>query len=482
MKIKREVWMFLIVFVLALLMCMAFLQPHYTHDTYYIEVNGYAKYTAMNFLPEGRPITGLVMILAELINIDIEVLGVISFVIAIAFLSLSVVLLYKIMTKENKNISNQVITLLVSFLIIFNYLMIEHIYFLESSIMSLGILLSVYACKVFTNNEKYRYLKSYLLLLVAVFCYQGSIAIFPMIILTYYAIVEKYDWKTYLKLIIKLMLIYGSLMLLNMMFSKFLFNGTRFEMGAVSITLSNLITTAKNLVVDSLNVLLPYMHIGILVITLIILCIAKNSYHNKIQSITKYLIIILGAIAICLMPAVVGSSLELQPRTCIAFGATIGISFWFMLDILENGYHKKSLKWIIFSMICIVSILNIALYFIITHQHIRLNQLDRDILNKVSEKIVQYEEDNGITITKLAIVYDKNTKEYEDWVIKTPAYNIRGTASWAARYAIENYTKKDLIHIYPDKEVAISFLNKDWEEFSEEQIYMVNDTLYFCVY
>src|SRR5699024_4398991 len=162
---------------------------------------------------------------------------------------------------------------------------------------------------------------------------------------------------------------------------------------------------------------------------------------NKIQSITKYLIIILGAIAICLMPAVVGSSLELQPRTCIAFGATIGISFWFMLDILENGYHKKALKWIIFAIICIVSILNIALYFIITHQHIRINQLDREILNKVSEKIEQYEENNGITITKLAIVYDRNTKEYEDWVIKTPAYNIRGTASWAARYAIENYTK-----------------------------------------
>ena len=136
----------------------------------------------------------------------------------------------------------------------------------------------------------------------------------------------------------------------------------------------------------------------------------------------------------------------------------------------------------IFAIICIVSILNIALYFIITHQHIRLNQLDREILNKVSEKIEQYEENNGITITKLAIVYDRNTKEYEDWVIKTPAYNIRGTASWAARYAIENYTKKDLIHIYPDKDVAISFLNKDWEEFSEEQIYMVNDTLYFCVY
>lgn len=484
MRIKREVWIFLIVFVLALLMCMAFLQPHYTHDTYYIEVNGYAKYTAMNFLPEGRPITGLVMILAELINIDIEVLGVISFVIAIAFLSLSVVLLYKIMTKDNKNknISNQVITLLVSFLIIFNYLMIEHIYFLESSIMSLGILLSVYACKVITNNEKYKYFKSYLILLLAVFCYQGSIAIFPMIILTYFAIVEKCDWKTYIKLIIKLMLIYGSLMLINIMVTRFLFNGTRFEIGTISVTLTDIIATAKNLVVNSLNVLLPYMHIVIIALTLVILCVSKNSYPNKIQIITRYFIVVLASIAICLTPAVVMSSLELQPRTCIAFGATIGISFWFMLDILENGYHKKVLKWTIFSIICIVSILNIALYFIITHQHIRLNQLDKEILNKVSEKIEQYEAENNITITRLAIAYDRNTKEYEDWVIKTAAYNIRATASWTARYAIEDYTKKDFIHIYPDKEVAISFLNKDWDEFSEEQIYIVGDTLYFCVY
>ena len=153
-----------------------------------------------------------------------------------------------------------------------------------------------------------------------------------------------------------------------------------------------------------------------------------------------------------------------------------------MLDILENGYHKKVLKWTIFSIICIVSILNIALYFIITHQHIRLNQLDKEILNKVSEKIEQYEAENNITITRLAIAYDRNTKEYEDWVIKTAAYNIRATASWTARYAIEDYTKKDFIHIYPDKEVAISFLNKDWDEFSEEQIYIVGDTLYFCVY
>ena len=128
MRIKREVWMFLIVFALALLMCMAFLQPHYTHDTYYIELSGYSRYAQTNFVPEGRPITGLVMILADLINIDIKVLGVISFVIAIAFLSLSVVLLYKIMTKENKNISNQVMTLLVSFLIIFNYIVFNKQY------------------------------------------------------------------------------------------------------------------------------------------------------------------------------------------------------------------------------------------------------------------------------------------------------------------------------------------------------------------
>ena len=224
MKIKREIWIFLAVFVVSLITCMAFLQPHYTHDTYYIEYKGYTEYAFSNFIPEGRPITGLLVMFADFINADIGVLGIISVVLALAFLSLSVVMLYKIIMKSKKTLLNQIVTVLISCLIIFNYLSIEHIYFLESSVMSLGILLSVYACKIITDGERYKFIKAYLVLLVAVFCYQGSIAIFPMIILTYYFLTEKYSTKNYAKFIIQIVLIYGSLMLINMAFSKFLFN------------------------------------------------------------------------------------------------------------------------------------------------------------------------------------------------------------------------------------------------------------------
>ena len=69
MKIKREIWIFLIVFVLSLITCMAFLQPHYTHDTYLIKYMGYTEYAFKYFIPEGRPITGLLVMIADLLNI-----------------------------------------------------------------------------------------------------------------------------------------------------------------------------------------------------------------------------------------------------------------------------------------------------------------------------------------------------------------------------------------------------------------------------
>lgn len=482
MKIKREIWIFLAVFVVSLITCMAFLQPHYTHDTYYIEYKGYTEYAFSNFIPEGRPITGLLVMFADFINADIGVLGIISFVLALAFLSLSVVMLYKIIMKSKKTLLNQIVTVLISCLIIFNYLSIEHIYFLESSVMSLGILLSVYACKIITDGERYKFIKAYLVLLVAVFCYQGSIAIFPMIILTYYFLTEKYSTKNYAKFIIQIALIYGSLMLINMAFSKFLFNGGRMQVGITSVSLLDILGAAKNLVVNSLNVIFPYMHIGIIVLTIIILGLAKCDIKEKLLTIVKYIILVIGAIIICLMPAIVGSGLDLQPRTCIAFGATIGIGFWFMLNFLENDYYKKILKYFIFLLIFVTTILNIALYFTLTNQHIKLNELDEKILSTVAQKVNKYEGETGNKVRKLAIIYDTNRKEYEDWSIKTAAYNIRATTSWAARYAIRKYTNRDFIDIRPEKDVMVLFAGKNWDEFSEEQIYLTGDTLYFFEY
>lgn len=482
MKIKREIWIFLIVFILSLITCMAFLQPHYTHDTYLIKYMGYTEYAFKYFIPEGRPITGLLVMIADLLNIRIEILGVVSFVVAIAFLSLSVVILYKIIMKSKRTILNQAITVLISSLIIFNYLSIEHIYFLESSIMSLGILLSVYACKIIVEGEKYKFIKAYLILLVAVFCYQGSIAIFPMIVLSYYFLTEKYNTKNYAKFIIQIMIIYGSLMLINMAFSKILFNNGRMQIGETAISLSNIFGAINGLVVNSLNIILPYLHIGILVLILCILALAKYNIRDKLLTITKYLVLVLAAIIICIMPAIVGSKLDLQPRTCIAFGATIGIGFWFILNLIEEECYKKLVKWIIFTLICIITLLNMALYFIITNQHIKINRLDDKILSVVAEKVTEYEETTGNEITKLAIVYDVNRKEFEDWVIKTEAYNKKVTTSWATRYAIGLYTNKHLTIILPQEDVTALFQGKDWNEFSEEQIYITEDTLYFCEY
>lgn len=67
--------------------------------------------------------------------------------------------------------------------------------------------------------------------------------------------------------------------------------------------------------------------------------------------------------------------------------------------------------------------------------------------------------------------------------INTPAYNQRASSSWAIIHLIKYYTQRDLQLIRMTREIYDqNFANKDWKEFSEEQVVIKGDTLYFCIY
>ena len=95
-KHKKEIIIFLIVFIIASIMCSAFYRPHYTHDTFKIVYDGYEYYSYDKFLKEARPFTAMLTIFASKINLSIENYIVISFIIALILLSIAVVMIYKI--------------------------------------------------------------------------------------------------------------------------------------------------------------------------------------------------------------------------------------------------------------------------------------------------------------------------------------------------------------------------------------------------
>ena len=169
------------------------------------------------------------------------------------------------------------------------------------------MLLSILAAKIVIDDEKYKYIKAFIIIVIAAFCYQGSIAVFPMIVFTYELLFQRNSDKKNFVHLVKTTVIYGIAMLLTILFAEIIMGGSRIRMDAAQISSTNIIYWLKELVVNSLGVILPYINIAIIILTcLFIMIFRKTDIKEKILYILKYLLVILASIVICIAPIVVG--------------------------------------------------------------------------------------------------------------------------------------------------------------------------------
>lgn len=129
-KSKNKLLIFITVFIISLVMCSAFLQAHYPHETYKIKIIGYTKYSKLYFLKEGRPFTAILTILMDILHIPVETYSLISFIIALIFLSISVTKLYFMLKNKIKNSSKRTlfIVTIINFIFDYNELFLHRIY------------------------------------------------------------------------------------------------------------------------------------------------------------------------------------------------------------------------------------------------------------------------------------------------------------------------------------------------------------------
>ena len=479
---RRDIIIFLLVYLVAVIMCSAFLRPHYAHETYKIIHMGYTEYSFEYFLKEGRIFTAIITRFADIINLPIEIYIVVSFLLALVFLSISVVSVYNIFRKEIKNNSKwiDVILVLICFLIIFNYFAIEYIFFLECFIMAFAILLSVIIAKIIINNERYRYIKTFLLGLIVVFCYQGALAIFPMLVLVYKLIIEKSDFKNLVKDIIKISVIYVVLMLLTILYSKFIFGGSRVQMMAEPFSITDVLKWTYDLVFNSLGVILPFLHVGIVaLILLLIIFFTKSTKKETMILILKYLFIIIYSIGMSLAPIIGGSGLELTPRTCIAYACTIGLSLFILLYLIND--NKKKYQIVVLSIIIIFTFIYTAsIYVILTNQHLEVNKLDKENCEKIKEAIERYEEETNIKVTKIAAIRREDSIEYYPGFIHAGTITRRALNTWPLRETIIYYTGRELgFIVYPMEKYYERYRGKHYDDFSMDLVLIEGDTLYY---
>ena len=83
------------------------------------------------------------------------------------------------------------------FVLILNQFTLEYLLFPESAVMCLGVLFNVIAVKLMIDNPKHKYIKIFLSLLVAVFCYQGLLNMFPVLAMLVYIVKQIVDKREY---------------------------------------------------------------------------------------------------------------------------------------------------------------------------------------------------------------------------------------------------------------------------------------------
>jgi hypothetical protein len=459
----------------------------YATDTYSIYSVDYEG-PLQHFIASGRFITAGFWYIISILNLSITKSYLISFVIGIISITLSQYCLYRMIKKE---LNNNIISAIISIMVIINAFSIELFMFFEKGIIALSILLNVLALKYlveFFEGRKKSIVHALIFMTLANFAYQGTVAIFVSIALVYILKFSKKP-KKFMSQNIVVALIYGISASLNYVFVKFVFHNSRTEQGGTDILLSikKVISGLENTLINSYDLLPKYLFVSFLCATILMVFIkiimSKKCSKSKLYNFFGLVYICVGVPVITVLPQLmVGIDyIWLVPRSTYAIASLIGILIMFLYFNFE--VNKKVEISIIF-----ISLLYILIQFVgfqrISIDHYILNYNDKIVSLQVADKINKYEINSGKKISKVAIYKDKNPRYSYQYLICNGDMNVSAyTPDWSLTGVIYVYTGKHLEKTDGSEQIFEQyFKEKDWEYYNDEQLLFTDDILHICVF
>ncbi len=489
---KEKLITYLIILLFCTVACSPLLQMHIASDTYNLMDLGYFEYPSHYFLKDARIMSTLATYIAGILNLSYPTYIVGMEILAVIIASISMYILYQTIIEKTglfDNYFKKTLLLISVSIIIFNCISLEYFLYAECSVMCLSVLLSIIGARTFTKKTKFKYLKTLPLILLATFCYQGSVNIFITLVILFLLIDKnKISGKEILKQFILAGTILAISFLINvlvMYFTNFLLNESQTRVGK-SLIFENpllfficLIITSKILLITNYN-LLPA---GITIIFICITAILSFCANKSFKKAFKYILVVLVAISSCMAPIFLTSSPAIEPRMAMSVGSIIGISLIY-LNLLDTS-NKKILHNIIIFITIAFFIYNTIHVIQIFTAHIVTNKLDANMGVSIKYKIEQYEHETGNKIKKVAYYEDSKTKSFP--------YGYKHNFSSFTQRAFENkYCINEALNYYcgrkfeqvdsSDKIYQDNFLGKNWDTYAEEQIVFDKDTIHICIY
>ena len=131
-KRQKDLLIFFVIFILAVIMYINWITMHYSTDTYNIMNVGYETYATNWSLKDGRLIMYIITMIFAKLNIPIEVYVITTLLGALLISCICVVKLKNIVLR-NKEVSlkKEIFIVIALFFTTFNFMYIEDMYFVE---------------------------------------------------------------------------------------------------------------------------------------------------------------------------------------------------------------------------------------------------------------------------------------------------------------------------------------------------------------
>lgn len=495
---KENAVKYLIIQLITLFICQNFLQMHYSSDTYVLFDLGYMEYPASYFLLDGRLVSTLVCYIAGILNIPIPAYIVGMDFIGIVFIGIAIYLIEKIIEdilKPQNNILKVLLTAS-SFVLILNQFTLEYLLFPESAVMCLGVLLNVIAIKIMVKNSKHKYIKIFFTLLLAALCYQGLLNIFPVLAVMVYVlknIVDERKFKVKEKeFIIEMFKLAAIVVLVLIICIKVVEIGKTAldsnqdrmmhlkDFEAVMFRAETVAEYMDELWNNCMHMLPENSYTIILISSIIFLLVLKP----KLGTFFNYMIQLFVCFIICIVPMFLFNTGPCG-RVNVPLMMIWGVALIVLLAQSTVVNRPKTTKLLYVLVIASFIINTIFLMQNIT-EHIAANRVDENMGKTIKQAIERYEEKTGIKVTKFSYTYDLNPQQYAVGIKPIGSLTERKFAcSWCIFQAMEFYCERDFTLVgvkIERKSETEKLIRKDYEEFSEEQLIFIDDTLLLVIY
>ena len=500
-RTKKDIIIFIIIFLSSIIIYNQYITMHYATDTYNIMNIGYVQYAQNNSFIDGRIFMGILDIFANCINMPINVM-VISFTIIALFISSIAVIILKNMMLSLKNTDNkllEIIAIMISYITIFNFMYVENLYFVEAIVMSISILLYILAVREIIEKEKYYYLKSLILSILATFFYQGTIGLLVMYGFVFSITKNKGNTKE----IIKDMFIIISIVFISFLINMIQINITSNIIGTEQKRLEgikNLIYCTKNvlskfliMVVDDIILnccgLFPKSLMVLYIAAILIISMIYEVKYKEEKILIKIIEIMILSILITTAMCIISIGSYDTGRIHNNIGALIGIIYIFIFCDSNMFDKNKTIQAISLGILLTYIVMTIVNISSLLTQHKIVNSLEKEQCEKLEEYIQNYEKENNTKVEEAKYFKLNNMKDYgffNSIPNKFSVLTYNGVAcTWSSIGTINFYTnrnfKNERLGILENKVFFEEYLQLRKEGYDKNFV-IIDNILYFMVY